>query len=38
MSLPQPVRCLVFSASLRRDSLNSRLGEADTPATHRVEQ
>jgi NAD(P)H-dependent FMN reductase len=25
MSLPQPVRCLVFPASLRRDSLNGRL-------------
>ena len=25
MSLPQPVRCLVFAASLRRDSLNGRL-------------
>jgi NAD(P)H-dependent FMN reductase len=25
MSLPQPVRCLVFAASLRHDSLNGRL-------------
>ncbi|MGH3872222.1 MAG: NAD(P)H-dependent oxidoreductase [Pseudonocardiaceae bacterium] len=36
MSLPQPVRCLVFPASLRRDSLNGRLAAlaARTIETH----